>query len=283
MIQMSSNRIRTTGRVLIVVGCYLALEIVTAFAGKVSAQQPSKSIADFPKFEVVSVRVNEGYHGPVPLRLKWTPDGYIAEGMPLSWIIGAAYGTRVGLVTKAPTWTNSTRFDIIAKVAPSDVKRLSQLSFGERNSMLRQVLNERFHVSAHTEARMSPIYELLVRKGGSKLVASAPSVLSSSKSSKVMALSSDRLTAQNAPISDLASALWTVLGRKVVDKTGMSGLYSFTLRWVPEEEYITGNGSQDPNSDIFTALKEQLGLEIKPSTGPIDFLVVDHADMPTAN
>lgn len=77
------------------------------------------------------------------------------------------------------------------------------------------------------------------------------------------------------------------LGRKVVDQTGLIGYYTFALNWAPVD---TSNPStaelsaSDPSGpSIFTAVKEQLGLELKPIKGPLDTIVIDHAEMPTEN
>jgi uncharacterized protein (TIGR03435 family) len=66
---------------------------------------------------------------------------------------------------------------------------------------------------------------------------------------------------------------WT--GRPVVDRTGLSGRFDFTLTWAPE-------GSTDTDApSIFTALHEQLGLKLEPTTGPVDVLVIDSVERPT--
>jgi uncharacterized protein (TIGR03435 family) len=68
--------------------------------------------------------------------------------------------------------------------------------------------------------------------------------------------------------------------RPVVDQTGLSGLYDFTLHWnwTPE-----GAETGDNTAAFHEALRTQLGLELKPSHAPIDILVIDHVDHPSEN
>jgi uncharacterized protein (TIGR03435 family) len=72
-------------------------------------------------------------------------------------------------------------------------------------------------------------------------------------------------------------------GRLVVDKTGLTGKYDFTLRWTPD----MGQGADQPGADagpsLFTALQEELGLRLQPTKAPVDMLVIDHVELPSAN
>ncbi len=95
-----------------------------------------------------------------------------------------------------------------------------------------------------------------------------------------------QLRATSVPIATLADSLSYQVERFIVDKTGLTGVYDLSLRWTPEDK--TGKdidsgvpGDQPPA--IYTALKEQLGLQLSPSKGPVPTLVVDHAEMPEQN
>ena len=56
-----------------------------------------------------------------------------------------------------------------------------------------------------------------------------------------------------------------------------------TLKWTPEDAPPQDNGTGDSSPSIFTALQEQLGLKLQPAKGPVECLVIDHAEMPTEN
>jgi uncharacterized protein (TIGR03435 family) len=64
----------------------------------------------------------------------------------------------------------------------------------------------------------------------------------------------------------------------VVNQTGLAGAYDFTLEWAPE-----GADASDQRPSIFTALEEQMGLKLKPAQGPVDTIVVDAIERPSAN
>jgi uncharacterized protein (TIGR03435 family) len=87
------------------------------------------------------------------------------------------------------------------------------------------------------------------------------------------------LTAKGATMSDLASALSDDVGRQVVDKTGLTGIADITLKWTSDEAADQGGTIVS----IFTAVQEQLGLKLQTSKGPVDSLVIDHAEMPSVN
>lgn len=146
-------------------------------------------------------------------------------------------------------------------------------------AMIILLLQDRFHLKAHLEPRIKPIYELVVAKGGPKIKLSQDEITSNhwdingENAKKV-------LTCKGARMSDLADALSDQAGRKVVDKTSLSGHADITLKW--SDDVAMQAGGPDVIS-IFTAVEEQLGLKLQPSKGPVDTLVIDHAEMPTAD
>ena len=96
------------------------------------------------------------------------------------------------------------------------------------------------------------------------------------------------LPARNATMGDFASLLQrAILDRPVVDKTGLSGRYDFDLEWAPDETQFGGGvpaaSSDAPSAPLFSAIQEQLGLKLVATRGPVDALVVDKAERPSAN
>jgi uncharacterized protein (TIGR03435 family) len=77
------------------------------------------------------------------------------------------------------------------------------------------------------------------------------------------------------------------LDRPVLDRTGLGGSYDFTLDWTPDDMTIDANGTSmrtDATGQSFVgALKEQLGLKLESTTGPVDTLVIEHIEQPSAN
>ena len=92
------------------------------------------------------------------------------------------------------------------------------------------------------------------------------------------------MTVKSATIADFAGFLQRYYGmdRPVIDRTGLSGRYDFTLKWTPDDRPKTG-GVTDEFPDFFTAIPQQLGLKLETVTQPIDVLVIDHVEKPTEN
>jgi uncharacterized protein (TIGR03435 family) len=108
---------------------------------------------------------------------------------------------------------------------------------------------------------------------------------------KPLVASIERYNGISMSVSHVADSLSATLGRVVVNKTGLTGIYDFDLRWAPDESVLRGLKDRDPDEpppeldgpSIFTAVQEQLGLELKATKGPVQVLVVDHATQPEAN
>ena len=81
----------------------------------------------------------------------------------------------------------------------------------------------------------------------------------------------------------IARELAKSVGRVVIDKTGIPGRFDVELRWTPEEDAARVAGNADAPPSIFTALQEQMGLKLDAEKGPVEVLVVDHVEMPSAN
>jgi uncharacterized protein (TIGR03435 family) len=90
--------------------------------------------------------------------------------------------------------------------------------------------------------------------------------------------------ATNATVADVAEAMGQgVLERRVVDQTGLTGRYDFRLTWTPEGLRPSTTENLDAPPDLFTAIQQQLGLKLAATKAPVDVLVVDHAERPSAN
>jgi len=104
-----------------------------------------------------------------------------------------------------------------------------------------------------------------------------------------------KITGQGIPIEDLVNMLSSQrLGRPIFDKTGLTGNYDLELHWTPDDAPPPMAGgaqggspgseaASDPGPSLFTALQEQLGLRLDPQKGPVDVVVIDHIEQPTAN
>jgi uncharacterized protein (TIGR03435 family) len=97
------------------------------------------------------------------------------------------------------------------------------------------------------------------------------------------------LMASATPMSVFVKVLTPELERPILDKTNLNGRYDIRLKWMPQLQptSVTGTPNAAANAadlpGLFTALREQLGLELKSDRGPVEFLVIDSAEKPSPN
>ena len=273
---------------------------VLAGATPADAQSPE---ADRPAFEVATVRENTS--SETRRRIEVLPSGqFNAINMTLREIVSIAYPTDGGRFRHAnqlvggPGWFESARFDIVAKTdarggdtnKPGFTATAADREAVERvRLMMRQLLAERFKLRVRQEIRQLPIYELVVLKRtgelGPNLKRSTVDCMEEWKEQgmpdarnlacgSIQGARVGRMTGYAAEIGPLVRDLYDWSGRPVVDRTGLTGRFDFTLNWAPE-------GSTDTEApSIFTAVQEQLGLKLEPARGPVDVLVIDSVERP---
>jgi uncharacterized protein (TIGR03435 family) len=198
-------------------------------------------------------------------------------------MIRSAYPTKADEIIGAPSWVLSERFDVEARAT-------FEPSRDQERMMLRMLLADRFKLVAHYETQDRPVYNLVVARAdgrlGPQLRALDITDCETAKpknptdppvcavrmrgGSSTLTMSSGGIRMQSFADSPIASAS---AGRPIVDKTGLSGFYAFTLEF---------SGGTDGVS-IFTALQEQLGLKLEPARAPLDVVVIDHIERPTEN
>ena len=268
-----------------------------------SGAAPTATTADVkvPAFDVVSIKPNKSGGGMI--RTMFKPDGYSAENVSVKMLILGAYGLKDDQLSGLPSWADSARYDIDAKVASSDVAELQKLKNDQRRLLLPPLLADRFKLTVHNETKILPIYELVVAKNGSKLKEATPGDTYANgikgpdgvARAGTMMMRPGQLTAQAVPMSSLVNMLSQQLHRTVVDKTGLTGKYDIALQWTQDDgsdPMFKGTDGGPPRADpapdasgpsIFTALQEQLGLRLQSAKGPVETLVVDHVEMPSEN
>ena len=187
----------------------------------------------------------------------------------LAALIAAAWDLDPGQLS-GPEWLRSDRYDIAAKTSP-------QATQAELRNMLQSLLAERFSLATHRETKELSVYALVAAKGGPKLHEST-----GSQQSPVLFAPPGRLIGRGSTMQGLANALGHAAGRTVVDKTGIVGVFEFSLIWSADNGVRPADGDSGPS--IFTALPEQLGLRLEPQKSQAEILVVDRAArVPTAN
>jgi len=247
-----------------------------------------------PQFDVISVKPAKDSM----TRMQFTPDGLRGIGVTVRFLLDEGYG---GIdneqIIGEPAWSSTEGFDIEAKVAPADVPTLAKMTFEQRRTMFQSILADRFKLAVHHETRELPVYVLSIAKGGPKFKPSAPDdPAATTPRRKGMMMNRGKLTATDAQFSMLVTMLSRELGRTIVDKTGLSDTYDFTLEWTPDEgaggpqpagaatgPEAAGAPPTIPGPSIFTAVQEQLGLKLESTKAPLDVIVIDHIEKPSEN
>jgi uncharacterized protein (TIGR03435 family) len=234
-------------------------------------------------FDVVTITRNTSGPGQMTIQSPQNGDSVVIRNMPVRMILGFAYDlARYNSIDGLPAWADSENYDVTAKVAAADLPAFQKLLPRERNPMLRPMIEERFHLQAHFESRQMPAYALVVGKGGAKLSEVQPGVTADGgKDPGGIRMGPGMIVSTAAPMAPLIDALSVQLGRPVVDRTGLTGHYSFTLKFAPVQ--AANDAQTDPGPTLFTAVQEQLGLRLESTKAPVPVLVVDHIERPSGN
>ncbi len=253
-------------------------------------------------FEVASIKpANPDARG---VRIMMQPGGgFRGENVRLRQLIEFAYEVQPYQVSGGPNWIGSEGFDINAKAPASDLTEadIRKMTDAQRKEMqdqarqrMRALLAERFQLVIKRDQKELPIYALVIGKNGHKLKEAEGG------GGEVRQMLSGRpgdLTAENVPLALLATNIGRALGRPVVDKTGLTGRYSFKLEWTPDQpaggpgglaaqkaEGAAGPASVDPSGpSLTTALQEQLGLRLESQKAPVETIIIERAEKPTEN
>jgi uncharacterized protein (TIGR03435 family) len=261
----------------------LALDIVGSHAQTGVTPDSPSATAKTPaiEFDVVSIRLDKSGDSKISHSIPANGDGMTFTNSPLFMIVMYAYNSdRPGKILGLPDWTQTERYDISVKVTGPEVSEYLKLSRNERALMLQKVLSDRCKLQLHREQKPTPVYELVIAKGGPKMQpASSSDIL-------LFFTGNGQLSGKGATADDLAFALTdsTGMDRQIVNKTGLEGRYTFTLQFAMNQSGDTGTpASNDAAPSIFSALPEQLGLKLVPAIDPVEYLVIDHIERPTEN
>ena len=197
-------------------------------------------------------------------------------------LMALAYDVDLAQVVNSPLWAGGVDvFDVQAQaIAGVDTR-----DGDNAEELLRELLSDRFKLRFHREQRMLSVYVLSVAKGGSKLKKSDPN----SSSNGGGCTDFGECSFSNDSLSRFSSWLsFTVLDRKVIDRTGLTGNFDFDLKWTSDESQFARFGATVPREglkgpNLFTAIREQLGLQLKRTKAPLDVLVIDHVEKPSEN
>jgi uncharacterized protein (TIGR03435 family) len=285
-------RIAAAGAAITLVVLLAPLRTVATARGQATAATARS------QFDVASIKpsFSDGIMNLRPL------PGRLVADATLQILMQHAYGVQTFQVVGGPGWLSTDRYEIDAR-ADAAVRR-NQLSL-----MLQSLLEDRFRLRTHREIKELPVFALVSDRGGFRLpppredacVDSADAALewaggrmavpgelppAKGRCGSVVA-TLGQLRGGKVAMSELVRMLSLVLGRSVVDRTGSTALFDVQLDFVADETTPAmpppppGSGISGPS--IAQALRDQLGLRLEPAKGPVEQIVVDHAERPSAN
>jgi uncharacterized protein (TIGR03435 family) len=246
-----------------------------------------------PSFEVASIKPNNSPTARVLFNMQ-TPGRISATNVTVRRLIEVAYDLKDFRLSGGPGWIGSDRFDINATAqAPATGPR----STDGLTLMLQSLLADRFKLAAHKESREMPIYSLVVAKNGPKFkdISAQDNSNDTARRPGAVVVRRGLLIAWEIPVAGLLNSLSNILGRTVVDRTGLTGKYDLKVEWRPDEMQVSmfnamgvpdGFGAPAPDWQgpaLFTALEEQLGLQLSSQKGLVETLVIERIEKPSEN
>jgi uncharacterized protein (TIGR03435 family) len=268
---MSAPRIST-------VRCAVAWAAAAALGGVTVLAQSAAPAP--PAFDVASLKPAPPRQGSYPVDLGNTLHGKVTlTNVTLSECLRFAFNIHTDAQISGPAWIadKQTLFEIVGQAPPDTPKDTLRL-------MTLTLLTERFHLVQHRESREVAYLDLSVDKKGPTFHEAAPNASDAGSTVRTGRIVSPR-------ISMLAVSVFLsrLMNQPVLDHTGLKGVYDIKLEWDPGNTRAqTANGAEPAElpagPSVFTALHEQLGLKLESRKGPLDVIVVDHADrIPSGN
>ncbi len=222
-------------------------------------------LAQPASLDVVSIKRNtslSGFAANPPLkggRLKYT-------NVTVKEMLSVAYPVDLLHMSGGPSWLDNEHYDVEATTTEQTV---SEERYRE---MVRAMLADRFQLAVRYETQVQQIYALSPDKKGLKLKATP-------EGADRRVVSATHMESASLTMPKLAEMLTFAVGREVIDKTGLAGKFEVKL------DYRPANAPEDTDGlpSIFNALQEQLGLRLEPQRGPVQVLVIEHAERPKEN
>jgi uncharacterized protein (TIGR03435 family) len=212
----------------------------------------------------------------------------ITVNTPVNWLITLAYSLHAHQIVGGAGWLDSEKYDVTGQPDTPGQPSRDQLKL-----MIQKLLAERFQLKFHMEKKELRAYTITVLKTGAKIAVSQadpnslPGVGFGGAPGGAMTFN-----VRNAILDSVANALQgNLLDQPVVNRTGLTGKYDFTLRFTPDASQLAAvgappsAGAPDPDAppDIFSAFQQQLGLKLESTRTTVDVMVIDKIEKPSEN
>jgi len=199
---------------------------------------------------------------------------------------GCSFVSFGNLLSSGPEWIKSDRFAIQA-LMPEGSPEYSSAQFLNGDApklelMIKNLLADRFHMSIHRETKEVTGYALVIGKDGPKISGGADLGslgVGTRLQRKPDGTVAQQFSARKASMTYVALALGTITRKPIVDRTGLTGDFTFDFEFAPSD---SGLGESSAAS-VFTAVQEKLGLRLESARVPVEVIVIDHAEKPSEN
>ncbi len=251
------------------------LKIVSCF-GMAAIHAQTATEVDL-KFEVATIR-------PSPLTergysINPNPGSFRARNVKVQQLIQFTYGIQDYQVIGGSGWVRTEGYAIVANFELLDnaPKLSSAAALEQMRSRVGNLLKERFRLKLREEMKELPIYSIILVKSRHKL-----KVPDSGEGGSIIVNQnngSGTIRATSSTLKSFADSLGNILGRPVVNETGLDGTFDFDLTWSAD----LNSAADQSGPSIFTALQEQLGLKLESKKGPVKVYVIEQVNRPTEN
>jgi uncharacterized protein (TIGR03435 family) len=223
--------------------------------------------------------------------------GYFARNVSILFLMQTAFGVDGEKFVGGPKWLDDEKYDVSIDLSPATLDAIDKLDPAARlragRAAMAKLLASRLQLSTHRETKNHPVYALVMGKRGSKFHEAAQSdSLGTGLTVEMDSHGGYVLTGRAARIGTLTVPLQKVLEHSVVDRTGLTGLYDFTLTYQPVAQHFTSMAQMNAakltvesvyKQPVSEAVDKQLGLKLESSTDAVEVIVIDHIEKPTKN
>jgi len=273
------RKLLLTAALGITIGAPFWAGVLFVRAGEAQTSSASTPVAPFG---VASIKPNRSGDRNSGFR-RFVGGALDATNVTLKMLISLAYDLPEDRILQGPSWLDSDKYDIVAK-PDADAGHPVDTSMGAIRTRTQGLLADRFKLAIHKDTRQLTIFKLLVDKDGPKHLEAAKG------NSPDWVNNGHHVSCLDVTMELFAKGFLTEQMRfPVIDQTGIKGSFDFSMDWAPEEHSPGRPGAEPaalsgPSGPSFlSALREQLGLKLEAGKGPVEVLIVDHAERPSAN
>jgi len=213
------------------------------------------------------------------------PGLLVCTNAVLGMLVSRAYNLQFYQLI-SPDWMlqggSESGYEVTAKIPAGTTAEQFRL-------MLQYLLADRFHLTVHRETRTMPRYSLKFSKAVPTLKRSSEPAPPGPLFAQNFVNGHLQYAQHNLSLKTFTGFLSTQLSAPVADESGLTGDYDFSVEFMPDERWrgfqpATASAGSEPVPDLFLAIQNQLGLKLEAQKGPVEVVVVDHADKaPVAN